>query len=104
VPLQRRRLLDRGDYSRVVTTKRLVLIGKTGGHLCDDARNTITRVIGELPAWLTVEFTEQSILEDQELHSQYSDEIPVVLINDRVHTIWRVDPTRLSAALQEEPE
>jgi hypothetical protein len=29
------------------------------------------------------------------------DEIPVVLINGRVHNIWRVDATRLRAALLE---
>jgi hypothetical protein len=64
----------------------------------------ITGVIAELSPELTVELTEQSILDDEELRAKYSDEIPVVLINDRVHTIWRVDPARLSAALQEESE
>ena len=85
-------------------TKRLALIGKPGCHLCDDARDTIVRVIAELPSEFSVELTEQSILDDEELHAKYRDEIPVVLINDRVHTIWRVDPARLSAALLEETE
>jgi len=80
------------------------LIGKPGCHLCDDARETITQVIAELPTEFSVELSERSILDDEQLHSKYRDEIPVVLINDRVHTIWRVDPTRLSAALQEETE
>jgi glutaredoxin len=87
-----------------VPTKRLALIGKPGCHLCDDARDTIIGVIAELPQEFSVELSEQSILDDEELHTQYRDEIPVVLINDRVHTIWRVDPARLSAALQEESE
>ncbi len=30
----------------------------------------------------------------------YAEEIPVVLIDDRVHTIWRVDPDRLRTALE----
>lgn len=85
-------------------TKRITLIGKPGCHLCDDARETITQVIAELPTEFSVELSERSILDDEQLHSKYRDEIPVVLINDRVHTIWRVDPTRLSAALQEETE
>jgi len=80
------------------------LIGKPGCHLCDDARLAITKVIAELPAAGSVELTEQSILDDEALHSRYWDEIPVVLINDRVHTIWRVDPERLRAALLEEIE
>jgi glutaredoxin len=87
-----------------VPTKRVTLIGKPGCHLCDDARETITQVIAELPTEFSVELSERSILDDEQLHSKYRDEIPVVLINDRVHTIWRVDPTRLSAALQEETE
>jgi len=80
------------------------LIGKPGCHLCDDARETITQVIAELPTEFSVELSEQSILDDEQLHSKYWDEIPVVLINDRVHTIWRVEPDRLSAALQEKTE
>ncbi len=85
-------------------TKRITLIGKPGCHLCDDARETITQVIAELPTEFSVELSEQSILDDEQLHSKYWDEIPVVLINDRVHTIWRVEPDRLSAALQEKTE
>ena len=91
-------------YSRVVATKHLTLIGKPGCHLCDDAREAIAHVLAALPVGLDVEVTEQSILEDEQLHEKYWDEIPVVLIDNRVHTIWRVEPERLSAALQEETE
>ena len=31
---------------------------------------------------------------------QYAEEIPVVLIDGRVHTIWRVEPERLRTALR----
>ncbi|GHD83451.1 thioredoxin family protein [Salinibacterium amurskyense] len=99
-----RRYLVHSHYSKTVPTKRLTLIGKPGCHLCDDARETINAVIAELPAECSVELIEQSILDDEALHAQYWDEIPVVLINDRVHTIWRVEPQRLSAALLEETE
>lgn len=46
-----------------------------------------------------VSFEEKSILDDPELLDRYVEEIPVVLIDDRVHTIWRVDENRLRAAL-----
>lgn len=75
---------------------RLTLIGKPGCHLCDDARVVLTEVLAEHPG---VAFDERSILDDVGLHERYVEEIPVVLIDDRVHTIWRVDPTRLRAAL-----
>ena len=41
------------------------------------------------------------ILDDPALNERYWDEIPVVLVNGRVHTIWRVDPVRLTRALEE---
>ena len=44
-------------------------------------------------------FEELSILDDPELLDRYVEEIPVVLIDDRVHTIWRVDADRLRGAL-----
>lgn len=55
-------------------------------------------VLGEEEFGLT--FDERSILDDQALADEYSEEIPVVLIDDRVHTIWRVEPDRLRAALR----
>lgn len=76
----------------------VTLLSKPGCHLCDDAREVVHSVIdgnGE------VEFVERSILDDPALYEQYVEEIPVVLINDRVHNIWRVDADRLRAAILE---
>lgn len=72
------------------------MLGKPGCHLCDDARAIVTEVLAEFP---DVTFEEQSILDDPALLDTYAEEIPVVLIDDRVHTIWRVDPARLRTAL-----
>jgi hypothetical protein len=75
---------------------RLTLLGKPGCHLCDDARAVVQGVLADHPE---VEFDEKSILDDPELLDAYVEEIPVVLIDDRVHTIWRVDEARLRSAL-----
>lgn len=83
-----------------MSTVSLTLIGKPGCHLCDDARDVIRSVIDGLPAdgpEVTVE--ERDILQDAELHEKYVEEIPVVLVDGRVHTYWRVDPARLRSAL-----
>lgn len=74
----------------------LVLLGKPGCHLCDDARAIVHEVLAEFPA---ISFEERSILDDPVLLDRYAEEIPVVLIDGRVHTIWRVDPARLRQAL-----
>lgn len=72
------------------------MLGKPGCHLCDDARAILTEVLTEFPG---VTFDERSILDDPGLLAEYAEEIPVVLIDGRVHTIWRVDPARLRSAL-----
>ena len=76
----------------------VTLVGKPGCHLCDDARAVVEQVLRGREG---VELVERSILDDAELHDRYWDEIPVVLIDDAVHTIYRVDAERLRAALAE---
>jgi hypothetical protein len=77
-------------------TTTLTLIGKPGCHLCDDARAVVEQVLRDFPA---VRMLEQSILDDPALHERYWDEIPVVLLDGAVHTIYRVEADRLRAAL-----
>jgi Glutaredoxin-like domain (DUF836) len=74
---------------------RITLLGKPGCHLCDDARAVVARVAEDL----AVPWEERSILGDEELMAEYGEEIPVVLIDGRQHTFWRVDEQRLRAAL-----
>lgn len=74
----------------------VTLIGKPGCHLCDDARAVVDEVLAAFPA---VGMLEQSILDNPVLHERYWDEIPVVLIDGAVHTIYRVDAERLRVAL-----
>lgn len=80
---------------------RLTLIGKPQCHLCDDARDVVNRVLAELPNPASVSLTEVSILDDEALSEKHWDEIPVLLVNGAVHTIWRVDASRLAKALEE---
>ncbi|WP_085476880.1 glutaredoxin family protein [Rathayibacter oskolensis] len=85
---------------------RLTLVGKPGCHLCDDALTVVQQVLAELdgdPAAPAVSLVEASILDDAELHERFVEEIPVLLIEGRVHTYWRVDPIRLRRALLEQP-
>lgn len=77
-------------------SKKLVLISKPGCHLCDDAREIIVEVLKAFP---DVSFEEKNMLDEQELTNADSDEIPVVLIDGKQHSFWRVDGERLSEAL-----
>jgi hypothetical protein len=46
-----------------------------------------------------VTLEELSIHDDAKLNEKYWDEIPVLMIDGRVHAIWRLDADRLAAAL-----
>lgn len=82
-------------------TVRITLIGKPGCHLCDDARATIAAARDGLTGrGIPTEFEELDILEDEELARHHSEDIPVVQVNGRRHAIWRVDPERLTAAVE----
>jgi hypothetical protein len=72
-----------------------VLIGKPGCHLCDEAREVVARVTGELGET----YEERSILDDPELHERYWQQIPVTLVDGAPHDFWRVSEARLRAAL-----
>ena len=76
---------------RVVT-----LVGKPGCHLCEDARQVVSAVCEETGA----SWVEKDITQDEALHKEYWEQIPVVLIDDEQHTFWRVDPARLRTALR----
>jgi len=90
------------------TTIDLTLIGKSGCHLCDEARVTVNAVVGAFRAEYTgvarhiqVNLVEHDILVDEELWNKYSEEVPVLLINGKIHNYWRIDPVRLRSALEE---
>jgi Glutaredoxin-like domain (DUF836) len=74
---------------------RVTLIGRAGCHLCDVARETVARVTADLG----VGWEERSIDVEPELRDQWADQIPVTLVDGRQHDYWRVDETRLRAAL-----
>jgi len=78
-----------------VPDARVLLIGKPGCHLCDDARDVVAAVCAaEGVAW-----AEVSILEDPDLADRYWERIPVTLVDGVEHDFWRVDPARLRNAL-----
>jgi glutaredoxin len=80
----------------------LTIIGKPGCHLCEDAEAAIDRVLATFLAAnpsVSVSIAQQNILDDAELAARYSEEIPVLLINGKVHNYWRIDEERFMSAL-----
>ncbi len=75
----------------------VTLIRKPGCHLCDDAQAVVERVCADLG----VEWRTRDITRDPALHERYWEQIPVVLVDGRQHTFWRVNEERLRGALVE---
>jgi hypothetical protein len=70
---------------------RLILITRTNCHLCDVAKQALARVAeasGE-------QWREIDVDADPELFTEYSERVPVVLLDGREHDYWRVDEQRL---------
>lgn len=74
---------------------RVVLYSRRGCHLCETARALVARVCSDLGET----FVEVDVDQDPALADRYGDEVPVTLVDGRPHDFWRVDETRLRAAL-----
>jgi hypothetical protein len=73
----------------------ITLLSRPGCHLCDDARAVIAAIAGELG----IEWDERDITASATDLAQYSDMIPVTLVDGVQHDFWRVSADRLRAAL-----
>jgi hypothetical protein len=78
-----------------VTEPRVLLLGRPGCHLCDDARAVVARVCADLG----VGWEERDISADPDLLERYWEQIPVTLVDGEQHDFWRVDERRLRDAL-----
>jgi nicotinate-nucleotide pyrophosphorylase len=70
---------------------RLTLITRVNCHLCDDARAALARIqqaTGERWAEVDVDSSD-------DLVAEYSDRVPVVLLDGAEHGYWRVEEARL---------
>lgn len=76
------------------------MLSKPGCHLCGDAREVVDQVRAELSPRISTAFKEVNILSDPDLTLLHSEDIPVLLVNGKQHAIWRVDPDRLTAAIE----
>ncbi|PKW26449.1 glutaredoxin-like protein DUF836 [Phycicoccus duodecadis] len=76
---------------------RVTLVGRVGCHLCDVAREVVERVCADLG----VGWEELDVDRDVEpaRRARWTEEVPVTLVDGRQHDFWRVDETRLRAAL-----
>lgn len=74
----------------------ITLLSRPGCHLCEQARAVIERVAAEVG----VPWSERDITQSEDDLRNYSEMIPVTLIDGVQHDYWRVSEDRLRAALR----
>jgi hypothetical protein len=79
-----------------VGSPRVVVITRPGCHLCDDACEIVSAVCADAGLSWTTQDLEELEPADQARWREY---IPVVLIDGRVHDVFRVEHDRLRTAL-----
>jgi hypothetical protein len=79
-----------------MATPRVVLITKADCHLCEDARDAVSRVTSSLG----LEWSEELVDNQPDLLERYAEEIPVVLVDGVQRDFWKIDEARLERVLQ----
>ena len=77
------------------TNHRVTLITRVGCHLCDQAEAVLLRLRDELGFG----YHELDVDADRDRRNEYSDRVPVILVDGKEHGYWRVEEERLRAAL-----
>ncbi len=73
----------------------VTLVTRVGCHLCQDAEQVLRRLAGELGFG----YRELDVDADRARADEYSDRVPVILIDGREHGYWRLEEARLRKAL-----
>ena len=79
--------------------KQVLLYSRSGCHLCEVALETLEKLQNELKDQQPFEIEVVLIDGQPELEEKYGEEIPVTVIDGKVHDFWRVDPERFRKAL-----
>jgi glutaredoxin len=83
---------------------RIVLLGRAGCHLCDDARTVVEQVAGETgTTWVEIDVDAAAAHDGGALQREHGEQVPVVLVDGVPRGFWRIDPGRLRKALAAPP-
>jgi glutaredoxin len=73
----------------------VTLITRVGCHLCEQAQAVLLRLRDELGFG----YDELDVDADRDRRNEYSDRVPVILLDGKEHGYWQVEENRLRAAL-----
>ena len=76
--------------------RKVKVISRTGCHLCEIAIDKINSVKDELNFELEIKL----INDLPELEQEYGEQVPVIMIDNKIHDYWRVDIERFTKAIK----
>ena len=75
--------------------KKVTVYSRTGCHLCEIAIDLIKSVKQENNFSLEIKLIDNN----SELEKEYGEQVPVILIDEKVHEYWLVDLIRFTKAI-----
>jgi glutaredoxin len=81
---------------RIEAAHQVTLITRAGCHLCEQAEAELRNLAGELGFG----FGLLDVDADRQRANEYSDRVPVILIDGAEHGYWRLEEQRFRTALQ----
>jgi glutaredoxin len=76
--------------------RKVTVISRTGCHLCEIAIDKINLVKDQLKFELEIKL----INDLPELEQEYGEQVPVILIDNKIHDYWRVNIERFTKAIK----
>ncbi len=76
--------------------RKVTVISRTGCHLCEIAIDKINLVKDQLKFELEIKL----INDLTELEQEYGEQVPVIMIDNKIHDYWRVDIERFTQAIK----
>jgi glutaredoxin len=76
--------------------RKVTVISRTGCHLCEIAIDKINLFKDQLKFELEIKL----INDLPELEQEYGEQVPVILIDNKIHDYWRVDIERFTKAIK----
>jgi glutaredoxin len=73
----------------------VTLVTRAGCHLCEEAEQLLRRLSTEL----SFGYREVDVDGSSALRDEYSDRVPVILIDGKEHGYWRVEEARFRRAI-----
>jgi len=76
--------------------RKVTVISRIGCHLCEIAIDKINLVKDQLQFELEIKL----INDLPELEQEYGEQVPVIMIDNKIHDYWRVDIERFTKAIK----